>query len=98
MCIRDSFKGIHIVVTQHKTSTESINVFKYLNMDAAAYKVLVGKGLGEAYQMVFKEMADKFITIDSIGVTNPDVTKIGDFKNIRRPVYPLDPGTEMRYE
>lgn len=92
------FKGIHIVVTQHKTSTESINVFKYLNMDATAYKVLVGKGLGEAYQMVFKEMADKFITIDSIGVTNPDVTKIGDFKNIRRPVYPLDPGTEMRYE
>ena len=92
------FKGIHIVVTEHKTSTESINIFKYLGMDAGDYKILVGKGLGEAYQMVFKEMADKFITIDSIGVTNPDVTKIGEFQNIRRPVYPLEPDTKMRYE
>jgi len=30
------------------------------------------------------------LTAESIGVNNPDVTKIGEFKKIRRPVYPLD--------
>ena len=56
------------------------------------------KGLGEAYQEVYQERAKGFLTMDSIGVTNPDVTKIGDFRNVRRPIYPLDRNVSMRYE
>lgn len=84
------YKGIHIVITANKTCTEMINIFQYLDMDVTQYKILVGKGLGESYRMVYKDLVKEFLTIDSIGVTNPDITKLGEFKQIRRPIYPLD--------
>ena len=75
-----------------------IDIFKYLNMDSSKFNILVMKGLGESYQLVYKDIAAGYMTIDSIGITNPDVTKLGDFKNIRRPIYPIDKDTELRYE
>lgn len=89
--------GILIVVTEHKTATENINIFSYLDIAVEQFNVMVLKGLGHAYQNVFKKLPKEYVTIDSIGVTNPDVTKLGEFKNIRRPIYPIDEDTVFAY-
>lgn len=88
-------KGILIVVTENKTATENINIFSYLDIAVEELNVIVLKGLGHAYKKVFKDLPKEYVTIDSIGVTNPDVTKLGEFKNIRRPIYPIDKNAEF---
>lgn len=82
--------GIHIIVTERKTPTESINLFKYLGMNISDFKILVLKGMGITYEQVFREQIKKYMPVESIGITNPDVTKLGTFTRLRHPVYPID--------
>lgn len=91
-------RGITIVVTEYKAPTENIDIFAQLGIDYHKFNVLLLKGFGQAYQAVFKDAPQEYLTIQSIGITNPDVTRIGEFKNVRRPVYPLDKNVELRYE
>ena len=79
-----------IVVTENKVPTEMINIFRHLDIDSNKYSVLVLKGFGHSYKTNFSDKEYVYFTAESIGVNNPDVTKIGEFKKIRRPVYPLD--------
>lgn len=79
-----------IVVTENKVPTEMINIFRHLDIDSNKYSVLVLKGFGHSYKANFSDKEYVYFTAESIGVNNPDVTKIGEFKKIRRPVYPLD--------
>ena len=67
-----------------------INIFRHLDIDSNKYSVLVPKGFGHSYKANFSDKEYVYFTAESIGVNNPDVTKIGEFKKIRRPVYPLD--------
>ncbi len=92
------FEGITVVVTEEKTPTENIDIFGQLGMDFHKFNILLLKGFGQAYQGVFKDAPAEYLTIHSIGICNPDVTRIGDFKNIRRPIYPLDENVTLRYE
>ena len=91
-------KGIKIVVTELKAGTENIDIFGILGYDVNDLNIVVMKGLGQAIRDVFKEKPRDYITPESIGITNPDVTKIGDFKKLRRPIYPFDKNVAMRYE
>lgn len=90
--------GILIVVTELKAATENINIFKYLGIDVSDLKIIILKGFGKAYRDVFKDIPVGYITPEGIGITNPDVSKIGNFKTIRRPIYPMDKDTKLRYE
>ncbi|MFD1708253.1 M81 family metallopeptidase [Siminovitchia sediminis] len=90
--------GILIVVTELKADTENLNVFEILGIDVRDLNIIILKGLGHAYKKAFKDLPKGYITPESIGITNPDVRKIGEFKNIRRPVYPLDKNVALRYK
>ena len=83
-------RGIKIIVTEKKIGTENLDFFSILGMDIKDFDVIVIKGFGNAYQHVFKDVPKEYLTIDSIGITNPNVTKIGNYVNVRRPIYPLD--------
>lgn len=83
-------RGITIVVTERKAPTENIDIFAQVGIDFRQFNIILLKGFGQAYQAVFKDVPEEYITIQSIGITNPDVTRIGEFKNVRRPIYPLD--------
>src|SRR5699024_6320277 len=89
--------GILIVVTELKADTENFNIFEWLGIDVKNLNIIVLKGLGHAYKKAFKDLPKGYITPASIGITNPDVRKIGEFKFIRRPVYPLNENVELRY-
>lgn len=92
------FDGITVVVTQEKAPTENMNIFAQAGIDIKDFNILLLKGFGQAYQGVFGDLPEQYLTIHSIGICNPDVTRIGEFKNIRRPIYPLDENVELRYE
>lgn len=79
-----------VVITEQKVPTEMINIFKYLDIDSSKYSLLILKGFGHSYKGVFKDTVDEYITAESIGVNNPDITKIGDFKKLRHPIFPFD--------
>ncbi len=82
-----------VVITDQKVPTEMIDIFKYLGIDSKKYSILILKGFGHSYKDVFKNAVDEYITAESIGVNNPDITKIGDFKKLRHPIYPFDKDT-----
>ena len=79
-----------VVITEQKVPTEMINIFKYLGIDSTKYSVLILKGFGHSYKGVFQNTIDEYITAESIGVNNPDITKIGVFKKLRSPIFPFD--------
>lgn len=86
-----------IVVTEQKAPTENMDIFAQLGIDIEPFDVLLLKGFGRAYQAVFQDRIKEYIVVSSKGITNPDVTRIGEFKNARRPIYPLDENVEIRY-
>lgn len=90
--------GFLILVTELKADTENIDVFGWLGIDVADLNVIILKGLGHAYKEVFKDKPKGYLTPDSIGITHPDVRKIGDFKLIRRPCHPFDENVELRFK
>lgn len=90
--------GILIFVTELKADTENIDVFGWMGYEVSDMNVIILKGLGHAYKEVFKDKPKGYLTPDSIGITHPDVRKIGEFKLIRRPVHPLDENVEFRYK
>ncbi len=90
--------GIFIVVVEYKGAFESINIFDIMGIDVRNLKVIVLKGSSGALKEVFREYLSGYVYPESKGITNPDVTKIGEFKKLRRPVYPLDKDVTMRYK
>lgn len=93
--------GIKIVVTELKANSENIVIFQYFDVDISDMRFLILKGSGEAYKVAYGQYEvkpDAYITPESIGITNPDVTKIGDFKKLRRPLIPFDENVELRYK
>lgn len=92
--------GIIIVVTEPRCNIENIVIFNYLDVDidVANMKVILMKGSGEAYKCTYKELAAGFITPQSYGLTNPDITRIGDYSKVRRPDIPFDKNVKLHYK
>lgn len=83
--------GIYILVTEFKIGVESINIFREVGLDFTNYKIAVIKGLGNSIQKAYGDAPSGYIEIDSEGCTNPDVTKLGEFKKLSMDLYPFNP-------
>jgi microcystin degradation protein MlrC len=82
--------GILVVVTEHKIVTENIDIFNLLGFDVTKLQAIGFKGLGLHVRQALAGKIGRFIPIDGAGVTHPDVRKLGPYKRIRRPTWPLD--------
>jgi microcystin degradation protein MlrC len=82
--------GILAIVTEHKLVTENIDIFHALGFDVRRMQVIAFKGLGLHIRQALSGKISRFVHIDGVGVTHPDVRKLGTFRRIRRPVWPLD--------
>ena len=89
ICVLD-VGGILVVVTERKVVTENIDVFEILGFDVTAMQMAVFKGLGLHIRQALEGKITTFIPVDAVGVTHPDVRKLGAFENVQRPIYPLD--------
>ena len=82
--------GVLIVVTERKLVTENIDIFHILGYDVGAMQAVGFKGLTLHVRQALAGRIDIFLPIDGIGITHPDVRKLGPFHHIRRPAWPLD--------
>ena len=89
VCVLD-VAGILVVVTERKIVTENIDIFELLGFDVRAMQMAVFKGLGLHIRQALEGKIRRFLPVDAVGVTHPDVRQLGDFDQVLRPIYPLD--------
>jgi microcystin degradation protein MlrC len=87
-------QGIAVVVTEQKIVTENIDIFEILGYDVRAMQAVGFKGLGLHIRQALAGKIRTFRPVDGVGVTHPDVRRLGPYTRIRRPVWPLDPMPE----
>lgn len=82
--------GILAVVTEQKVVTENIDILEPLGIDMRALRIVGCKGLGLHIRQALAGKYQHFELVDTAGVTHRDVRKLGRFRHIRRPIWPLD--------
>ena len=83
--------GVIVVLTARKMVTENIDIFAPLGFDVQTMAAISFKGLGLHVRQALDGKIRRFLAVDGDGCTHPDVTRLGPFQRIRRPVWPLDP-------
>ncbi|MBN36496.1 MAG: hypothetical protein CMM46_17300 [Rhodospirillaceae bacterium] len=83
--------GIIVLVTERKLVTENIDLFAILGFDVTAMQAVVFKGLTLHVRQALAGKIDEFLPIDGIGITHPDVTRLGPYLRLQRPCWPFDP-------
>jgi len=81
--------GIEIVVTERTHPTNFPEIFHRHGIDPAKKKVLVIKTLQIYSEPYFRSVARQFIDVDAPGQASPNLKHFA-WKNIPRPMYPID--------
>ncbi|RLG66965.1 hypothetical protein DRN93_05345 [archaeon] len=80
--------GIEIIVSEGKVGMEQ-DYYKAVGVDPSQRKIVVVKA-HQAHRASFENIAKRIIEVDTPGSTSPSYKGLA-FKNIPRPVFPLDP-------
>ena len=83
-------QGILVVVTEQKIIAENFDIFEILGFDVTKMQAAAFKGLGLHIRQALEGKIQHFIPVDAVGITHPDVRKLGPYQRVRRPVWPLD--------
>jgi microcystin degradation protein MlrC len=81
-------RGTHLIVTEEAPNTYFPSFFTSLGLDLMKADVVVAKNLFP-FRIRFLQYNRKTFNVVSAGTTNIDVFQI-NYKNITRPIYPLD--------
>jgi len=81
-------QGTHLILTAEAPNTFAPSFFTSLGLDLMKADVVVAKNLFP-FRIRFLQYNRKTFNVVSAGTTNIDVFQI-DYKNINRPIYPLD--------
>jgi len=90
--------GILILVSEIKLGVESVNIFDAIELNVRDCNIAVVKGLGNTIQKSYGDGPKGFIEVAGEGSTNPDVTKLGEFKKFDMSSFPFDWDAEYARE
>ena len=82
--------GIMIVVTETKIITENIDILGMLGFDVRRMDAVLFKVLGLHIRHALAGKIEASIPADGVGVTHPDVQRLGACRRVRCPVWPVD--------
>lgn len=82
--------GILVVVTQRRLVTENIDIFGHFGFDVRAMQAVLFKGLTLHIRQALAGRIATFLPVDGVGVTHPDVTRLGTFRRLIRPCWPFE--------
>lgn len=88
--------GILVIVTQRRLVSENIDLFDHLGFDVRVMQAVVFKGLTLHVRQALKGKISVFLPVDGLGVTHPDVTRLGPYQRLIRPCWPFDPQTTFQ--
>ena len=83
--------GIRVVVVSVRAQCKDIAMFECFGIDIAAARSVIVKSRGHfraAFDIFFTD--DRIIEVDVPGLTTPILTRV-PYRNVPRPIYPLDP-------
>jgi microcystin degradation protein MlrC len=82
--------GIDIVVSEERVAPNDANIFRSVGIEPASKKILVIKST-QHYRASFEPLVKNIIPVDAPGISPGNLNRIkGWYKNIRRPIFPLD--------
>ena len=88
--------GIRVVVVSIRQQCKDIEMFECFGIDIAAARSVIVKSRGHfraAFDIFFTD--DRIIEVDVPGLTTPILSRV-PYRNVPRPIYPLDP--EMSWQ
>lgn len=82
-------EGVEVLVTSRAETPIDLNVFRAHGIEPTTRRVIGLKGKGH-FRAAFEPIASDVILVEGPGITGSDLSRL-TFKNIRRPIWPLDP-------
>jgi len=80
--------GIEVMLTEHRAHPNDLEYFRAFGIEPTERQMLVLKSAAH-YRAAFDSISKLTIEVDAPGLTSPDFRRF-DFKQVRRPMYPLD--------
>ncbi len=81
--------GIHLVVMEHAVTQWDPQLYRSLGLEPTDARIVQVKSPA-AFRAAYQEIMDEVLILAAPGAANPDLVNL-PWKNIRRPIYPLDP-------
>jgi microcystin degradation protein MlrC len=80
--------GIELQLTELRGHPNDLNFFRAFGIEPTERRILVLKSAAH-FRAAFEPIATKVIEVDAPGISSPRLDTF-DYKNLRRPIYPLD--------
>jgi microcystin degradation protein MlrC len=80
--------GIELQLSELRGHPNDLNYFRAFGIEPTERRILVLKSAAH-YRAAFEPIATEVIEVDAPGISSPRLENF-DYKNLRRPVYPLD--------
>jgi microcystin degradation protein MlrC len=84
--------GIELQLTELRGHPNDLNFFRAFGIEPTERRILVLKSAAH-FRAAFEPIATKVIEVDAPGISSPNLHSF-NYKNLRRPIYPLDPDLE----
>jgi microcystin degradation protein MlrC len=88
--------GIELQLTDLRGHPNDLNFFRAFGIEPTERRILVLKSAAH-FRAAFEPIATKVIEIDAPGISSPNLHSF-NYKNLRRPIFPLDPDLEWSPE
>jgi microcystin degradation protein MlrC len=79
---------VKIILISHRWQTLDPEMIRFVGIDPAAEKIVVVKSTIH-YRAAFEPLAHTIIEVDTPGLSSSNLERF-TFKNVRRPIFPLD--------
>jgi microcystin degradation protein MlrC len=86
--------AVKVLVTTYKHQPLDLNMLQSQGIEPTEQQIVVVKSLVH-YRAAFTPIAKRIIEVDSPGISNPNFFRY-EFKNLKRPIYPLDAAMEWQ--
>ncbi|MGZ8800923.1 MAG: M81 family metallopeptidase [Aeromicrobium sp.] len=86
---------VEVLVTTRAETPVDLNVFRCHGIEPTRHRVLGLKGKGH-FRAAFEPIARRVVLVEGPGTTGADLTRL-TFRNVRRPIWPLDPAEEIGF-
>jgi microcystin degradation protein MlrC len=70
--------------------SENVDLFEILGFSVRAMQAVCFKGLTLHVRQALEGKIATFLSIDAVGITSPDVTKLGPYRRLARLCWPMD--------
>lgn len=88
--------GIELQLTELRGHPADLNYFRAFGIEPTERRILVLKSAAH-FRAAFEPIATKVIEVDAPGISSPRLSTF-DYRQVRRPIYPLDPDTRWAPE